>query len=71
MTNYHLRLVDLRKSAIPADQCELGKCVQTNQGLVWGLKRYTDDQIVLQGCGDDEYFYNREEKRAEIFCLLR
>lgn len=65
---YEYRETDVN---IPADQCELGKCVQTNQGLVWGLKRYTDDQIVLQGCGDDEYFYNREEKRAEIFCLPR
>lgn len=54
---------------IPANQCELGKCVQTDMGLLWGLKRYTDDQIVLQGCGDDEYFYRREDKRTEIFCF--
>ncbi|MBD5459542.1 MAG: helix-turn-helix transcriptional regulator [Lachnospiraceae bacterium] len=52
---------------IPADKCELGKSVQTDQGIVWGLKRYTDDQIVLQGCGDDEYYFGREDKRTETF----
>lgn len=52
---------------IPINQCELGKCVQTEQGFVWGLKRYTEDQIVLQGCGDDEYSYGRKEKRTESF----
>lgn len=54
---------------IPADQCELGKCVQTDMGYLWCLKCYTDDQIVLQGCGDDEYFYRREDKRTETFCF--
>ena len=52
---------------IPTSQCELGKCVQTDQGFAWGLKRYTEDQIVLQGCGDDEYFYSRRDKRTESF----
>lgn len=55
---------------IPTDKCELGKCVNTDQGIVWGLKRYTNDQIVLQGCGEDEYFFGREDKRTEIFCPL-
>ena len=53
--------------AIPTGECELGKCVQTSKGLMWCVKRYTDDEIVLQGCGDDEYIYRRTEKRTEQF----
>lgn len=52
---------------IPADQCELGKCVRTDRGYLWCLKRYTDDQIVLQGCGHDEYFFRRDDNRHETF----
>lgn len=52
---------------IPMGKCELGKCVNTDHGMVWGLKRYTDDQIVLQGCGEDEYIFGREDKRTEVF----
>ena len=55
---------------IPTDQCELGKCIQTSRGLMWCVKRYTDDEIVLQGCGDDEYTYRREDKRTERFSFL-
>ncbi len=55
---------------IPTEKCELGKCVNTSEGIMWGIKRYTDDQIVLQGCGDDEYTYNRiNDSRKEIFYL--
>lgn len=31
------------------------------------VKRYTDDIIVLQGCGDDEYTYRREDCHDEPF----
>lgn len=57
--------------AVPIQKCESGKCVNTDQGIVWGLKRYTDDQIVLQGCGEDEYIFSREDTRAEFFCTER
>lgn len=42
-----------------------------NQGLIFMVKKYDDDQIVLQGCGDDEYIYRREEKRAESYIELK
>ncbi len=58
---------DFKSSNIPTEQCELGKCIETNQGLMWCVKRYTDDIIVLQGCGDDEYTYRRFDKRTEQF----
>lgn len=32
-----------------------------------GVKRYTDEQIVLQGCGTDEYIYRRRDRRTEQF----
>ena len=52
---------------IPTSECALGKCLQTSKGLMWCVKRYTDDEIVLQGCGDDEYVYRRTDKRTESF----
>ena len=56
-----------KETRIPTEQCELGKCVNTNAGLMWCVKRYTDDEIVLQGCGDDEYIYRRTDMRTEQF----
>lgn len=36
---------------------------------IWMVKRYSDDEIVLQGCGGDEYVYYRENSStAEILC---
>ena len=36
---------------------------------IWIVKRYSDDEIVLQGCGGDEYIYLRENSSmAEILC---
>ena len=55
---------------IPTEQCELGKCLMTTKGLMWCIKRYTDDEIVLQGCGDDEYTYRRNDKRTELFSTI-
>ena len=54
---------------IPTEQCELGKCTLTDKGLAWTIKRYTDDEIVLQGCGNDEYKYRRLDRRDEQFML--
>lgn len=56
-----------REINIPTEQCALGKCLETNKGLMWCVKRYTDDEIVLQGCGNDEYTYRRTDKRSEQF----
>ena len=58
---------EFKNIEIPTNQCELGKCLQTSNGLMWCVKRYSDDEIVLQGCGDDEYTYSRLEKRTERF----
>lgn len=52
---------------IPTDQCELGKCIETSKGMMWCIKRYSDDEIVLQGCGEDEYIYRRGDRRTERF----
>ncbi len=49
--------------------CESGKCIQNNEGTYWLIKRYTDDQIVLQGCGEDEYIYNRILNKVEYFIV--
>lgn len=58
---------EARKINIPTEQCELGKCIETSKGLMWCVKRYTDDEIVVQGCGDDEHTYRRTDKRTEQF----
>ena len=59
-----------RDIKIPTEQCELGKCLMTTKGLMWCVKRYTDDEIVLQGCCDDEYTYRRTDKRTEQFSTI-
>ncbi len=59
-----------RDIKIPTEQCELGKCLTTSNGLMWCVKRYTDDEIVLQGCGNDEYTYRRTNKRTEQFSFI-
>lgn len=56
-----------KREAPTGEHCRLGECVNTNEGLIWYIKRYTDDEIVLQGCGTDEYIYLRKDKREEIF----
>ena len=59
-----------RAIKIPTEECELGKCLKTSKGLMWCVKRYSDDEIVLQGCGDDEYTYRRTDKRSEQFTII-
>ncbi len=53
----------------PTEDCVSGKCINTNSGLFFGIKRYTNDEIVLCGCGDDEYRYSRIDKKLEVFTL--
>ena len=55
---------------IPTELCELGKNIETSKGLMWCVKRYTDDEIVLQGCGEDEYTYRRTDKIIERFATI-
>lgn len=56
---------------IPVEECRMGECVRSRQGyLLWCLKRYTEDEIVLQGCGSDEYTYRRVCERDEVFTNL-
>ena len=52
---------------IPTEECKFGECVPTSKGWMWCVKRYTNDEIILQGCGDNEYIYRRAEKRTERF----
>lgn len=52
---------------IPTEELQPGMCVNTSKGLMWCVKRYNDEQIVLQGCGEDEYIYRRSERRMEQF----
>lgn len=44
-----------------------GQCVVNEQGIYWLLKDYTDDEITLQGCGEDEYKYYRNKRMVEYF----
>ncbi len=60
--------ITLSKPAI--FECESGSCNITDQGINWPLKRFSDDEIVLDGCGGDEYVYTRNRKgRSEYFSL--
>ncbi len=55
------------ETRIPTERLELGRCTVTEVGTAWTLKRCTDDEIVLQGCGDDEYIYRRGDRADERF----
>ena len=50
---------------IPTEQVKLGKTVDLNNAMMWCVKRYNDNEIVLQGCGDDEYIYSRNDRVCE------
>ena len=40
-----------------------------DENHIWMVKRYSDDEIVLQGCRGDEYVYLRENSSmAEVLC---
>lgn len=45
--------------------CRTSACVSTEQGLFWPLKRCTDHEIVLDGCGGDAYVYRRDGQKSE------
>lgn len=62
---------DITVSEVPIYVCETGSCTRTKQGLYWPLKRYNDDEIVLNGCGGDEYVYTRNRSRSEYFSFLQ
>lgn len=55
------------KMEIPVSECRTGECVLTSKGYIWSVKRYTEDEIVLQGCGQDEYTYRRDAGKEETF----
>ncbi len=48
-----------QKPPIPFDTLILGACREEIRPLVWTVKRYHDDEIVLAGCAGDEYIYRR------------
>ncbi len=49
----------------PTAACVGGTCVTTEQGLFCGVKRYTEREIVLAGCGGDEYIYRADDPVLE------
>ncbi len=55
------------QTEIPVSEFRTGECVMTSKGYIWAVKRYTDDMIVLQGCGQDEYTYTRDVQKEEAF----
>lgn len=66
--NSHANFTSRRRDVkIPTEYAKLGQCVSTPQGLMWCLKRYDDDEIVLEGCGGDEYVYSRKADFAEHY----
>lgn len=53
--------------SVPEILCESGKCTTTEHGLYWPIKRYSDNEIILEGCGGDEYIYQRNACKSEYF----
>lgn len=52
---------------VPTEQCGMS---DNGDSRVWCVKRYTDDEIVLNGCGGDEYVYRRNDNRTERFAVI-
>ena len=53
---------------VPTELYTTDKAIKKESRQIWSVvKRYTDDEIVLEGCGDDEYFYRKNDKRTERF----
>lgn len=44
--------------------------LENKNSHVWTVKRYNDDEIVLNGCGDDEYIYRRDRRYTERYKML-
>lgn len=65
--NLGLRMPE--KTEILTGECVGGSCSNTSQGLFFGVKRYSGDEIVLCGCGGDEYRYSRKDTVLERFTL--
>lgn len=57
----------ISKREVQKVTCESGTCTITEQGLYWPLKRYTEEEIVLGGCGGEEYIYYRNGNKDEYF----
>ncbi|MBQ2730470.1 MAG: helix-turn-helix transcriptional regulator [Clostridia bacterium] len=53
--------------SVPTDKCDTERYCKNQNGIMFTVKRYDDEQIVLKGCGGDEYVYQRNEKRAESY----
>lgn len=58
---------DIEVPSFDKNVCESGECVTTPQGFYWPVKRCSDDEIVLFGCGGDEYVYRRDNQKSEYF----
>ena len=55
---------------IPTHECKLGEVINTDNGIMFCVKRYNDDEIILAGCGDEEYTYKRcDTDRTERFIV--
>ena len=56
---------------LPLEYARYGEAVSMPCGMFWCVKRYDSARIVLQGCGDDEYAYYRDEPYEERYeqCL--
>ncbi len=55
------------ETVVSTAECVGGGCLNTSQGLFCGVKRYSEDEIVLCGCGGDEYRYSRLDGMLERF----
>ncbi len=61
---------DISLVKAPVLVCETGACRTTEQGIYWPAKRFNDDEIILSGCGGEEYVYTRKNgSRSEYFAL--
>ena len=46
---------------------KIGQAVNDSSGMYWFVKSYSEAEIVLAGCGGDEYIYRKDEPKLEYF----
>lgn len=47
----------------------LGNCVAIGNDYIWFVKRYSNEEIVLQGCAEEEYIYRKDGIKLERYAM--
>lgn len=58
---------EINVPSVPKEFSQYKTWTQTSCGNFWTVKRQSDNEIVLDGCGGGEYIYRQDNPRNEFF----